>query len=368
MALDFNAMNRRERTLVGKLLEALVCAQSLSELVRSTEEFLTQLTSADCMALCASKLGQPTREDWLVAKMPSVYFDHYADWKKDDLIRDANMKQPNVVLRDADIIARKDLVNTSVYRIGHDMNVPLEQVVSVYLTASGWEGNGGFSAYRLKPRPFSDRERNIIQHITPMLQRVIQRCQVFVEHELTGRLLETQTEAQRSAVLVLVEPGEEVRSVGPISALMRKWFRTSLYAPSGLPLPLVEKLTAAMKEPGRSETAMDFWEVEGDEENLRVTFIPIPPVNGKRYWNLRLQEVTQPMLISWLKLLSPKEVEIANLLSKGLSTKEISTAAHNSEETVKKQLKSIYRKLKPYGVSERKDFLAKAHLPSKRKR
>ncbi|WP_232536772.1 response regulator transcription factor [Cystobacter fuscus] len=359
-------MKPRERLLIGQLVEALNHAKTLSEIVRTTEDSLIRLTSADCMALCASRIGQPSLDDWLVAKMPEVYFAQYEEWKKDDFIRAANVRNPNRVMRDGDIIAHKDLQATKIYRIGQDMGVPLEHVMSVYLTQAGWDGNGGFSAYRLKPRPFSDHERDLVQYVAPHLSSAIQRCQVFVERELTGRLLEAQTAAQKTASLVLTTRFEVVQRLGPIDRLMEKWF-TDL--PGRLPLALLEKLNTAMSQSSFLQTGVGIWEMEGGRKTLRVTYFQLPPVGNKSYWQLRFQEVTHPQLIVWLKILTPKEIEIANLLYKGLSDKEIAhrllnkKGEKNSHETVKKHLRHIYEKLKPFGVSNRADFMVRAHLP-----
>ncbi|WNG17549.1 LuxR C-terminal-related transcriptional regulator [Cystobacter fuscus] len=366
MKRDQIHMKPKERLLIGQLVEALNHAKTLSEVVRTTEDSLIRLTSADCMALCASRIGQPSLDDWLVAKMPEVYFARYEEWKKDDFIRDANVRNPNRVMRDGDIIAHKDLQATKIYRIGQDMGVPLEHVMSVYLTQAGWDGNGGFSAYRLKPRPFSDHERDLIQYIAPHLASAIQRCQVFVERELTGRLLEAQTVAQKTASLVLTTRFEVVRSLGPIARLMEKWFTDP---PGQLPLALLEKLNKAMSQASFLQTGTGVWEMEGSRKTLRVTYFQLPPVGNKSYWQLRFQEVTHPQLIVWLKVLTPKEIEIANLLYKGLSDKEIADrllnkkGEKNSPGTVKKHLGHIYEKLKPFGVANRADFMARAHLP-----
>ncbi|WP_257457339.1 helix-turn-helix domain-containing protein [Archangium lipolyticum] len=360
-------MKPRERLLVGRLMEALIHSRTLQELVNSTEEFLLQLVSADCMALCASRLGQPNLDDWLVAKMPSVYFAHYADWKKEDVIRAANLEHRNIVLRDLDIITRETLESSFVYRLGQDMGVPLEQVMSVYLTQAGWEGNGGLSVYRMKRWPFSDRERYILQQITPMLAKAIQKCRVFVERELMDNLLEVQPDGQKPAFLVLTSTGEEVKRTGPVSDLLGKWFSPKECAQSGLPRVLLDKLTALMRDAGNLETGTDLWERKVEGETLRVTFVQLPHVDGHQYWQLRFQEVIHPYLTSWLEKLTPKEAEIANLLAQGLSDKDIANKANKELGTVKKQLGSIYQKLKADGVRGRTEFIALALRPRKKK-
>lgn len=367
--VDWERLNSRERPLVGGLMEALIHSRSLPELVHSTDEYLTRLVSADCLAMCASRLGQPQVDEWLVARIPDVYFADYADRKKDDLIRDANLKQPNVVLRDTDIMAREDLVRSAVYQFGLEVNFPLEHVLAVYLTQSGWEGNGGFSAYRLKNRPFSDHERDLLQQLTPLLMNTLQKCRVFVERELMDRLMELQPEQQKPMYLVMASPEDMVRKAGPVSDLLADWFTEKEMGegPSPLPQVLKDKLASLMKRSGRLEVGADLWERQGKSETLRVTFIPVAHMEGRPYWQLRFQEVEHLLLTAWIKKLTPKEIEITNLIIQGLPDKEISDRAHCSVGTVKKHLVSIYRKLKPDGVEGRRDIIARALTPQKKR-
>jgi two-component system, NarL family, response regulator LiaR len=45
-------------------------------------------------------------------------------------------------------------------------------------------------------------------------------------------------------------------------------------------------------------------------------------------------------------ILTPREIEVLHLLSKGMTYKEISGQIDVTHETVKKHLKNVYRKLK----------------------
>ena len=357
-----------EEALIGQLTEALLHARTLSDVVRTTEDVLVRLTSADCLAMCASRIGQPDVDDWLVAKMPEVYFSRYEEWKQDDFVRAANVAQPNVVLRDGDFISREALQASTVYRIGQDMGVPLEQVMSVYLTQAGWDGNGGFSAYRLKPRPFSDHERDIIQRIAPHLSSAIMRCQVFLERELLGRLLEIQTKAQKAVGLVLTQRFEVVKKIGPVDRLLERWFTGPQGGTPQLPLSLREKLYTSRSPSNFLQPSGGHWEQRGDRRTLKVTYIPLI-MEDKPYWQLRFQEAIHPQLTLWLTVLTPKEMEIANLLLRGLSDKEIAQKTFNrkgepnSPGTIKKHLSHMYEKLERFEVNNRADFIARAHLP-----
>jgi PAS domain S-box-containing protein len=71
-----------------------------------------------------------------------------------------------------------------------------------------------------------------------------------------------------------------------------------------------------------------------------------------------LMEITSPYLVNLQKYsvkLSPRELEICQLIKNGFTSKQIAVALHNSEQTIRKQRKLIRRKL---GISNQKVNLA----------
>ena len=352
--MNWEDMHPRERLLVGKLMEALIHVQTLSELVRCVEEFLASLVSADCMALCVSRPGPAGGYDWLVARMLPAFFDRASEWAESDFVQDSVSLHPDTVMRDEEMISREDLERNSMYRISHEMGMPLEQVMSVFLTVPGQTWHGGFTAYRTRPRPFTEREQGLLQYVSRLLASTIHKCRMFLERELQGGLFESLAREQQVALLVLLPPSEIIKETAPVSALVRKWFSPKECAPSGIPRELIEKWASLAEH-----SAAGTWVREKEEagETLTVTFTPFPRAEGPAYWQLKFQETHHPMLVTWLKRLTPKETQIAQLLIQGKSDKEISLLAGCEVGTVKKHLRSIYGKTETSGRAE---FIAKA--------
>jgi two-component system, NarL family, nitrate/nitrite response regulator NarL len=61
----------------------------------------------------------------------------------------------------------------------------------------------------------------------------------------------------------------------------------------------------------------------------------------------------------WLKVLSPRQREIAVLVARGLSNKEVARGLGLSEGTVKIHLHTIFQKL---GAKRRHNLIANRHL------
>ena len=62
--------------------------------------------------------------------------------------------------------------------------------------------------------------------------------------------------------------------------------------------------------------------------------------------------------LSEIKFISPREKDIIKLVSQGMKNKEIAQALFISDETVKKHLNNVYRKM---GVESRFELIAKIY-------
>ncbi|WP_395848442.1 helix-turn-helix transcriptional regulator [Cystobacter fuscus] len=102
-------------------------------------------------------------------------------------------------------------------------------------------------------------------------------------------------------------------------------------------------------------------ECPGADATLRVEFNPLCPVNGRVYWELRMQEIPHPLPKAWRDRLSKREAHIATLLLQGGQNEDIAEAAGCSVGTVKKHLSRIYQKV---GADSRADFIARASVRS----
>ena len=355
--MTWEDMNPHERTLVGQLMEALFHVQTPRELVRCLEEFLGRLVAADCLALCVSKPGPAQDYHWLVAQMPPAFFERARDGAPSDFVQDAVSRQPNTVLRDEEMISRDALERNALYRISHDMGLPLEQVMSVCLVAPGQDWHGGFTAYRTRRRPFSEREQRLIQYVSRLLTTTLVRCRMFLEHELQGQLLDSLLREHQVALVVFAPPAERLECTPPAATLLRKWFAPEDFGPMDLPRALVRH-AASLSPLCPVDTRT--WSHAGRGESLTVTFTALARRDGPGCWQLTFQETRHSMLATWLEKLTPRERQIALLLVQGKSDKEISQAAGCAVGTVKKHLRKLYEKTE---TSSRADFIARALKP-----
>lgn len=332
---------------VIRVATALTSSLNLKEVLSTSYEALAPLLAADYAAICVSKPDMPTAYDWVVEKIPKAFFARYAELADGDFVRLAVMKSPNKVLRDSEMLPRAALKRSTFYRYCRELQMPLEYVMAVLLDV-GREWHGGFTLYRESPRrPFSNRERRLLQSLTPALASTVRNCRMVAEMKERGELLETLFHHVGLEKLVLVPRGPELMRTDGFTPLMMRWFAPMELNARGLPSVLMERLErlAALQRPfGFGE---DCWQRQAADRALRVTFIPVPETNGRRAWALCMEEVLKrvPMPQEWLKLFTPRELEVLEWMLRGVENQSIAEQLGMSINTVKTHQKHIYAEL-----------------------
>jgi DNA-binding CsgD family transcriptional regulator len=352
-------LDTREQKLTFDLMEALTSSLDLSEVLSRAYEVLSKLLAADYAAICISKPGRLADYDWMVAAMPPEYFARYHEMAPEDFVREAVMQHPNLVLRDSEMLPREELERSLLYRRCRELGMPLEHVMAVLLDV-GRDWHGGFMLYRDRRQPFSDRERALMQHITPWLTNTVSKCREVGEIKGQKRALEhlVQNEGLESVVLT-PQATEWMRTPGA-TALLEAWFKPEDRGPHGLPSAVLERfrvLASGRRVAGaEQDTTMEF---DGMEKKLRVSFVPLPEPGSGRLWGLVLKEETdrKPLPQAWCALLTPREAQVAECALRGWDNQTIAEHLNCSVGTVKKHLQRVFDKM---GVDTRTALMNRA--------
>ncbi|MGZ3457746.1 MAG: response regulator transcription factor [Archangium sp.] len=352
-------LDSREQALTFDLMEALTSSLELPSVISRAHEVLTRLLPSDYAALCVSKPGRPTDYDWLVAQMPQAFFDRYPEMAAEDFVRRAVIRQPNVVLRDSEMVPRQVLERSLFYRHCRELGLPLEHVMAVMLDM-GLDWHAGFMLYRDRPRPFSMRERTLLQRLAPVLTGKVRNCRMLNEVAGRGQLLEALFHHQGSESVVLVPPSTELMRTAQASALLERWFAPHERASQGLPQVLVEHLKRLVGSDGAQVLGVpDTWERTNLGRSLKVTFVPLPEYTGRKPWALVLQEVSHGMCMpsDWRERLTPRQVGVVERVLLGWDNQLVADDLGCTVATVKKHLQSIFDRL---GVSSRAALISLA--------
>lgn len=182
---------RSPKRAVLELFEALGSSLELQVVFERAYPLLLGLVGADYGALGVSVSGDPRDFRWLVAGLPPAFFAAYPELAPHDFVREAVLQRPNVVLCDEQMLGRRALERNPLYRRAREVGVPLEHVMAVMLHAGSrsdahgehaeidarWQS--GLSLYRDRRRPFSARERQTLQDVTPAFVNAVRNCQTF---------------------------------------------------------------------------------------------------------------------------------------------------------------------------------------------
>lgn len=337
------------------LYEALGSSLDLELVLSRAYPLLTNLIAADCGAVGVSASGLPQDYRWLVSELPSHFFAAYPQMAEHDFVRRAVLARPNQVLRDSEMLARPELEANGMYRHAREIGVPLEQVMAVMLhVESAWQS--GISLYRERRRPFTEKERSLLQALTPALANAVRNCHQFgALARASGALDAALTHAPAPALIADSEGRELVRSAAA-TKILEQWFAAHECRTGALPDALRDELRGLRAAPLSSRAS---WQRSNASSTLEVEFIPISSALVERGWLLLLRERLQALALpaSWNPRLTPSEREVVAAVLQGWDNRLIAQELGRAIGTIKKHLQRSFEKL---GLESRSALIARA--------
>lgn len=337
--------------LALKLLEALGSSLDVQAILTEAYPLLARLVPADYGALGVSSTARPQDFQWAIAELPSSFFAAYSEMAAHDFVRRSVVEQPNRVLRDQEMVPRRELERNVLYRRAREVGAPVEQVMAVMLHVDEhWQS--GLSLYRERRRPFSDRERARLQRLAPAFANAVGNCYRFGHLATWKSALDELLASTSQATLLVTHGGTEVGRSPGVTALLNRWFAAHEQARGRLP-ELVLRLVLGAPA-GESRT---LWR-RGAQSSLQVSVHPVTGYLGSARWMVRLKEHTEPtMPDAWLQRLTRREQQVAAGVLRGWDNRLIAAELGCAEATVKKHLQSIFQKL---GLESRTSLVSRA--------
>lgn len=351
-----------QRKAALDLREALGSALDIQLVLERAYPPLLRLVDADCAALGVSSSSEAEDFEWLVAGLPNSFFSAYAEMAPHDFVRDAVVKRPNVVLRDQEMISRRRLETNFMYQRAREVGAPLEQVMAVMLhvasqTGGAWQS--GLSVYRDRRRAFGARERARLQDVTPALVNAVRNCRLFGAAATWQSAMSAALEDRGAAAILAAARGVEVARTAKAATLIERWFAPHERRAGRLPPPLAAPIEQARAH-GEASPAPWTWSRRKAGASLAVSALAVPAgVHGQARWLLLLQELPRelPVPAAWRHVLTPAEVAVCAAVLRGWDNQLVAASLGRAEETIKKQLQSVFDKL---GVASRAALIARA--------
>jgi DNA-binding CsgD family transcriptional regulator len=357
---------RSEAQATLDLVEALGSSLDLRTVLERAYPLLLRLVPADYGALGISTSGLPQDYEWLVQNIPPAFFAAYPEMAPHDFVRESVASRPNRVLRDEDMISRRDLVQNMMYRRAREVGAPMEHVMSVMLHVDDrWQS--GLSLYRERARSFSPEEQLALQRVTPMLANAVRSSQLFGAAADWASALDGLLSDERASAILLSSPAAEIARTRSAERLLERWFPPHERRNGHLP----DALTALVAQAASSDDVPVSWTRTGDGATLEVTVRPLSGALGKPRWLLALRETRPPspedarpeklapsLPRRWRSLVTPREAEVIAAVLCGWDNHLIAQELGCSIGTVKKHLQRTFDKL---GLPSRAALIVRAN-------
>ncbi|MFO0586198.1 MAG: LuxR C-terminal-related transcriptional regulator [Polyangiaceae bacterium] len=340
------------------LVEALGSSLDLRAVLERAYPLLLRLVPADYGALGISTSGLPQDYEWLVQNIPPAFFAAYPDMAPHDFVRESVASRPNVVLRDEDMISRRDLMRNMMYRRAREVGAPMEHVMSVMLHVDDrWQS--GLSLYRERARSFTQEEQMSLQRVTPMLANAVRSSQLFGAASDWASALEMLLAREEACSILLSSPSTEIGRTRGAERLLERWFLPHERRSGRVPEDL-----AALVVHAASHGHMPVSQIRSrDGAALEGTIRPLSGALGKPRWLITLRETSLSEQGSrvprrWRSLVTSREAEVIAAVLRGWDNHLIAEELGCSVGTVKKHLQRVFDKL---GLPSRAALIARAN-------
>ncbi|HEX3594563.1 MAG TPA: LuxR C-terminal-related transcriptional regulator [Polyangiaceae bacterium] len=336
---------------IGEVRDALASSLDVAEALAVASPLLLRLIPADYAAVGTTKPTNPREFEWISARMPSRFFEAYPEIASHDFVLRAVLAAPNRVLRDSEMIPRRELESNMLYARARDLGMPIEQVMSTMLHVDdAW--SSGVSLYRSERRPFSDRDCAVLGEIVPALRNTVRNCRLFQVASCRALALEALLSREGLGIVIFSSSAREIVRSESATHLIDKWFSREECERGGMPGCLI----ACVR---RSEAGMEYRVLRTRDRTDLVVGIHDVPQDDQRYLVIVLEEVANtPSAPPWWRdRLTAREYEVADRVVRGWDNRLVGEDLGTAELTVKTQLKRVFQRL---GVETRAQLIVLA--------
>ncbi|RYZ40307.1 MAG: LuxR family transcriptional regulator [Myxococcaceae bacterium] len=351
-------LTTHEHMLRDRVITALNSSLSFPQVLEATRAPLLEFAPSDSLALCLMRTTPVLDFQWLVPGYSIPLLEHYASVSDHDFVRAPIFARPNVVLRDEEMLPRREYEHSLLYQRSRELGLGLEHVMAVLLPIRP-DFLGAFALYRTERRAFSAQCAAVLSSITPHLVNAVRNCSDVQAMTTGAHLLEELHNRSDTAYLVVDPSSREVMRSPHAAVLLERWFKPSERHSSGLPLPLKERLDALVGMNADARLEKNVWVSLQADAYRTVRFIELPTREGPRQWALVMNEIPMsiPLPVDMRSKLTPREAETAKYLLRNWNHEQIADELDISLGTVDAHVRSIRNKL---GVDGRADLIYQA--------
>ncbi|MBE4748754.1 helix-turn-helix transcriptional regulator [Corallococcus sp. ZKHCc1 1396] len=351
-------LNTHELMLRDRVISALNSSLSFPQVLEAARAPLLELAPSDSVALCLMRTTPVLDFKWLVPGHPIPLLEHYASVSDQDFVRAPIFARPNEVLLDEEMLPRREYEHSLLYQRSRELGLGLEHVMAVLLPIRP-DFLGALALYRTRRRSFSSRCAAVLSSLNPHLVNAVRNCSDVQAMSTGAHLLDELHSGSGTAYLIVEPSSREVKRSRHATVLLERWFTPTDRHPSGLPLPLKERLDALIGMDADSRLEKNVWVSLQQESYRTVRFIELPADEGPRRWALLMNEIPMsiPLPVDMRCKLTDREADVAKYQLRNWSNEQIASELGISLLTVNKHTGRICNKL---GVDSRADLIYQA--------
>ncbi|RKG86425.1 helix-turn-helix transcriptional regulator [Corallococcus terminator] len=351
-------LTTHEHMLRDSVITALNSSLSFPQVLEATRAPLLELAPSDSLALCLMRTTPVLDFQWLVPGYSIPLLEQYASVSDHDFVRAPIFAQPNVVLRDDEMLPRKEYEHSLLYQRSRELGLGLDHVMAVLLPIRP-DFLGAFALYRTRRRSYSSRCAAVLSSITAHLVNAVRNCSDVQAMTTGAHLLEELHSGSDTAYLVVEPSARLVKRSRHATVLLERWFAPSDRHSSGLPLPLKERLDALVRMDADARLDKNVWVSLQADGYRTVRFIELPASEGPRQWALLMNEIPMsiPLPVDMRSKLTAREAEVAMYMLRNWNHEQIADELVIAVGTVDTHVRHIRDKL---GIDSRADLLYQA--------
>ncbi|RKG95816.1 response regulator transcription factor [Corallococcus carmarthensis] len=332
----------RELRLIREMERRLIGVRTFADIYKAIEDVMLLVCKAEHLAVGFSHVDNSPGLEW---EAPTVkpLLQGYSPWAHRCFVYQYTLSQPNRAARDGVMLQGIPLERTETFDRSLRAGLKLRHVLATLLFKTRSKFLGGLAMYKESASEFTLRDELLLQSFIPSINEAVDTVQAFEAERFRGDLLSALSR-EPWAGMVLNTLGRRVEETGTARDVVNRWF-TPKELSHDVPeawVSFVKWLSSLDGVPPPDQRTL---ERPRGHDTLKVTFKPSTVLRpGCTLYEVRIVEELHWMREEWARKLSPKQIEVADLLNKGASDEDIAHELNLSLHTAKDHTKEIYRR------------------------
>ncbi|MBN9687595.1 MULTISPECIES: helix-turn-helix transcriptional regulator [unclassified Corallococcus] len=333
----------RELRLIREMEKRLRNVRTFEDIYAAIQQVMECICRADHLAVGFTHADGSRGLEW-VAPTVQPLLAGYSPWAPRCFVYQYALDRPNKAAREPQMLAGRPLESTETYERSRAAGLKLRHVLATLLFETRRKFKGGLAMYRDTARAFTDRDEALLQAFIPLINDAVSTVQYIEAKGFKADLLAALS-MESWPGMVLNAVGRRIEETGTSRAVVNQWFRPNELS-HDVPKEWVQYVKWLSSLDGLLlPTEKPFADRKRGLNTLKVSFRASTVLRpGCTLWEVRIREELHWMREDWSRKLSPRQIQVADLMKKGARDEDIAQDLNLKLNTAKEHAKAVYRK------------------------